>query len=56
MTKGTTSMGKFTRKKTHVRCKRCGRNSLHKRAKRCASCGYPDPRIRKYGWIKRYTR
>ncbi|MDW0275834.1 MAG: 50S ribosomal protein L37e, partial [Nitrososphaeraceae archaeon] len=23
MTKGTTSMGKFTRKRTHIRCRRC---------------------------------
>ncbi|MGA8484517.1 MAG: 50S ribosomal protein L37e, partial [Nitrososphaeraceae archaeon] len=27
MTKGTTSMGKFTRKKTHIKCRRCGHNS-----------------------------
>ncbi|HEX2472509.1 MAG TPA: 50S ribosomal protein L37e, partial [Nitrososphaera sp.] len=27
--------------------------SYHKRGKSCAKCGYPDPRIRKYDWIKR---
>ncbi|TLX67992.1 MAG: 50S ribosomal protein L37e [Thaumarchaeota archaeon] len=53
MTKGTTSMGNFTRKKTHIRCRRCGNNSFHKRYKRCAKCGYPDPKTRKYDWIKR---
>ncbi|MGI0030465.1 MAG: 50S ribosomal protein L37e [Nitrososphaeraceae archaeon] len=53
MTKGTTSMGKFTRKSTHVRCRRCGHNAFHKRDKRCAKCGYPDPKTRKYDWIKR---
>ena len=41
MTKGTTSMGKFTRKKTHIRCRRCGHNSYHKRGKRCASAATP---------------
>ena len=48
MTKGTTSMGKFTRKKTHIKCRRCGHNSFHKRGMRCAKCGYPDARLRKY--------
>ncbi|MGB1878165.1 MAG: 50S ribosomal protein L37e, partial [Nitrosopumilus sp.] len=28
MTKGTTSMGGFTKKKVHIRCRRCGKNSL----------------------------
>lgn len=55
MVKGTTSMGKFTRKRTHIRCRRCGKNSLHKKHYRCASCGFPDPKIRKYSWIKWYT-
>jgi large subunit ribosomal protein L37e len=53
MTKGTTSMGNFTRKKTHIRCRRCGNNSFHRRHKTCAKCGYPDPKMRKYTWIKR---
>ncbi|MFB5600062.1 MAG: 50S ribosomal protein L37e [Nitrososphaeraceae archaeon] len=53
MTKGTTSMGKYTRKKVHIRCRRCGHNSFHKRGKECSKCGYPDPKIRKYNWIKR---
>ncbi len=55
MVKGTTSMGGFTKKKTHIRCRKCGKNALHKRKGRCASCGFPDAKIRKYNWIKRYT-
>jgi len=45
MTKGTTSMGNFTRKRTHIRCRRCGHNSFHKRGKECAKCGYPEARM-----------
>ena len=55
MVKGTTSMGGFTRKKTHIRCRRCGKNAFHKRHGRCASCGFPDPKIRRYSWIKWYA-
>ncbi|MDP3780520.1 MAG: 50S ribosomal protein L37e [Thermoproteota archaeon] len=55
MVKGTASMGLFNRKKTHIRCRRCGKNSFHRRSRRCASCGFPDPKIRKYSWIKWYT-
>ena len=42
MVKGTTSMGKFTRKHVHIRCRRCGKNSFHVRHHTCASCGCPD--------------
>src|ERR671921_522868 len=56
MTKGTTSMGKYTRKKVHIRCRRCGHNSFHKRGKTCSKCGYPDPKMRKYNWIKRRVK
>ncbi len=53
MTKGTPSMGKMV-KKTHIRCRRCGRRSYHVQKKRCASCGFGDTtRIRKYQWNKR---
>ncbi|MCH8859962.1 MAG: 50S ribosomal protein L37e [Thaumarchaeota archaeon] len=55
MVRGTTSMGGFTRKKVHIRCRRCGKNSFHKRHHRCASCGFPDSKLRKYSWIKWYT-
>ena len=56
MTKGTTSMGGFTKKKVHIRCRRCGKNSLHKRHHECASCGFPEAKRRKYSWIKWYTQ
>ena len=39
MSKGTPSMGKKN-KKTHIRCRRCGRNTYHIRKKVCASCGF----------------
>ncbi|MFQ5969369.1 MAG: 50S ribosomal protein L37e [Nitrososphaerales archaeon] len=52
MTKGTTSMGKFTRGSVHIRCRRCGSNSYHLRRKRCSNCGYPDPRTRRYAFIR----
>ena len=39
MAKGTPSMGKKN-KKTHIRCRRCGRNTYHIRKKVCASCGF----------------
>ena len=55
MEKGTTSMGGFTRKNPHIRCRRCGKNAYHATHKRCASCGFPDSKIRKYSWIKWYA-
>ncbi|HID05330.1 MAG TPA: 50S ribosomal protein L37e [Candidatus Caldiarchaeum subterraneum] len=51
MTKGTSSMGKYN-KPTHIKCRRCGRRAFHIHKKRCASCGFPDPKRRKYNWIK----
>ncbi|HDI46925.1 MAG TPA: 50S ribosomal protein L37e [Candidatus Methanomethylia archaeon] len=40
MVKGTTSFGRHSRGKTHIRCRRCGRHAYHIRKKRCAACGY----------------
>ncbi len=51
MTKGTTSRGKRN-KIVHVRCRRCGRHSYNLSKKRCSYCGYPDPKWRKYNWLK----
>ena len=53
MTRGTPSMGKHSKAHTHIRCRRCGNNTFHRRLDRCASCGYPDAKRRKYNWIKR---
>ncbi len=49
MSKGTPSFGKHN-KITHIRCRRCGRHAYHIRKKRCAACGYPNPRLREYSW------
>ncbi len=51
MTKGTSSFGKRSGKKTHVYCRRCGRHTYHKRKKKCASCGYGvSTKKRSYSW------
>jgi len=46
MTKGTQSFGKRNAK-SHGLCTRCGKRSWHLQKKRCASCGYPAPKMRK---------
>jgi large subunit ribosomal protein L37e len=45
MTKGTTSKGKRLNK-SHIICRRCGKSSFHVQKKLCASCGYPNARMR----------
>ncbi|MAK96113.1 MAG: 50S ribosomal protein L37e [Euryarchaeota archaeon] len=56
MSKGTPSMGK-RQKTTHIRCRRCGRNSYHKQKGVCASCGYgATSKMRSYGWSKKTHR
>ncbi len=53
MGKGTPSFGKKN-KKTHIRCRRCGRRSYHVRKKRCAACGFGESsRIRQYNWARK---
>jgi len=53
MTKGTPSMGRKSGKKTHIRCRRCGKRTYHIRKKRCSSCGYgKSSKLRKYNWKK----
>ncbi|HLD00492.1 MAG TPA: 50S ribosomal protein L37e [Candidatus Nanoarchaeia archaeon] len=54
MTKGTASMGRKSGKKSHIRCRRCGRTAYHVNKKKCASCGYGDtPFLRKFAWNKK---
>ncbi|MHA2298166.1 MAG: 50S ribosomal protein L37e [Candidatus Hodarchaeales archaeon] len=53
MTKGTPSFGKHSGKKTHIRCRRCHHRSYHVQKKRCAYCGFPSARIRRYAWQKK---
>ena len=51
MSKGTPSKGKSTGKKTHIRCRRCGKHTYHVRKKVCSSCGFGETsKIRKYSW------
>ncbi|HLE07768.1 MAG TPA: 50S ribosomal protein L37e [archaeon] len=49
VSKGTSSFGKHN-KITHIRCRRCGHHSYHINKKTCAYCGFPAPRLRKFGW------
>ncbi|KAL3316952.1 60S ribosomal protein L37 [Cichlidogyrus casuarinus] len=55
MTKGTTSFGK-RHKKTHTFCRRCGRRAYHIQKQTCGSCGYPNPKMRKYNWSEKAKR
>ena len=55
MGKGTPSMG-LHNKKTHIRCRRCGRNAYHIHHKYCASCGFgKSAKIRQYAWQHKTT-
>ncbi|QSL64581.1 hypothetical protein MERGE_001882 [Pneumocystis wakefieldiae] len=49
MTKGTSSFGK-RHIKSHTQCRRCGRRSFHIQKSKCASCGYPASKMRRYNW------
>ncbi|MBI4453127.1 50S ribosomal protein L37e [Candidatus Woesearchaeota archaeon] len=54
MTKGTYSQGKKSRGKTHIRCRRCGDITYHKKRKICSSCGYgKSARMKHYNWQKK---
>ncbi|HXQ91736.1 MAG TPA: 50S ribosomal protein L37e [Nitrososphaerales archaeon] len=53
--RGTSSMGKMGRKKTHIRCRRCGHHAYHLRYKRCSSCGFgASTKMRQYSWMTRF--
>ncbi|MHA1590797.1 MAG: 50S ribosomal protein L37e [Candidatus Njordarchaeales archaeon] len=57
MTKGTPSFGKRNKTKTHIRCRRCGRNAYNVTKKYCAACGYGrSKRWREYRWYRPYRR
>ncbi|KXJ12596.1 probable 60S ribosomal protein L37-A [Exaiptasia diaphana] len=55
MTKGTSSFGK-RHNKTHTLCIRCGKKSWHIQKKRCAGCGFPAARTRKFNWSMKAKR
>lgn len=51
MTKGTAAQGQKSGKKTHVVCRRCGRESYHVRKGYCAACGFgKSAKRRDYNW------
>ena len=53
MSKGTPSMGKRSKGKSHIICRRCGRHSFSISRDRCASCGYRGTaKQRRYHWAK----
>ena len=50
MGKGTSSFGKHQRK-THIRCRRCGRHSYHIQKSKCSPCGFgKSPKLYKHAW------
>eukprot|EP01057_Protomagalhaensia_wolfi_P004712 Protomagalhaensia_wolfi_Nauph_80__4711@NODE_4886_length_485_cov_146_060538_g3955_i0_p1_GENE_NODE_4886_length_485_cov_146_060538_g3955_i0NODE_4886_length_485_cov_146_060538_g3955_i0_p1_ORF_typecomplete_len116_score21_12Ribosomal_L37e/PF01907_19/7_1e26DZR/PF12773_7/0_013HypA/PF01155_19/0_3HypA/PF01155_19/1_4e03NOB1_Zn_bind/PF08772_11/0_13Ribosomal_S14/PF00253_21/21Ribosomal_S14/PF00253_21/1_1zfMss51/PF13824_6/5_9zfMss51/PF13824_6/20YhfH/PF14149_6/94YhfH/PF14149_6/3_1_NODE_4886_length_485_cov_146_0 len=53
--KGTGSRG-LHNKKTHQMCRRCGKTTYHIQKKKCASCGYPAAKMRKYNWSEKAMR
>lgn len=55
MSKGTASFGKRN-KRNHIQCIRCGKESYHKQKRSCASCGYPEKKLRTPGSIKAVGR
>ncbi|EZG55910.1 ribosomal protein L37 [Gregarina niphandrodes] len=53
--KGTGSFG-LRNKKSHKMCERCGKHSFHIQKQRCASCGFPDAKMRRYNWSAKALR
>ncbi|MFH1133262.1 MAG: 50S ribosomal protein L37e [Nanoarchaeota archaeon] len=52
--KGTPSMGKKSGKKSHIRCRRCGKVTYNLNRNACASCGYGNStKMRHYNWMKK---
>ncbi|MFC1691160.1 50S ribosomal protein L37e [Nanoarchaeota archaeon] len=51
---GTAALGKRSGKKTHIRCRRCGKHTYHATKSVCASCGFgKSAKIRKFAWQKK---
>ncbi|OYT50581.1 MAG: 50S ribosomal protein L37e [Desulfurococcales archaeon ex4484_204] len=47
-------MGKRSKGKTHIRCRRCGRHAFNVAKGYCAACGFGrSKRIRRYSWSSR---
>ena len=49
---GTPSFGP-RHNKSHTICRRCGSRAYHIQKGKCASCGYPEARMRSYRWAKK---
>lgn len=46
-------MGK-RQKRSHIRCRRCGKVSLNKHSRVCVSCGFGrTPRMKSYKWQRK---
>ncbi len=53
MSKGTPSMGKRSKGKSHIVCRRCGRHAYSIARGRCAHCGYgASAKRRRPSWSK----
>lgn len=51
MGKGTPAFGKHNKEGNHIRCRRCGKHSYHKKKKVCSSCGFgATAKLRHYNW------
>lgn len=51
MGKGTPAAGRHNQEGNHIRCRRCGRHSYHKKDKICAYCGFGRmAKLRRYNW------
>lgn len=55
MSKGTASFGKKNKRNNEM-CRRCGRQTYHKQKDSCASCAYPEPKMRTPGSLKARRR
>ncbi|MAH21507.1 MAG: 50S ribosomal protein L37e [Thaumarchaeota archaeon] len=54
MVRGTTSSGAKGKRRTHIRCRRCGSHSFHMRKKRCSYCGFGAIKtMRNYSWLSK---
>ncbi len=54
---GTASLGKLSRGKSHIMCRRCGKHAYHASHKICASCGFGNSkRMRSYAWSTKHRK
>lgn len=54
MTKGTASMGKKAKGVSHMRCRRCGKHSFHKKSSICSHCGFgAKTKLREYKFFSK---